>query len=90
MDITLMTDQQIIDYVRANASSPKTVGAVKSAHIEAFFKKHNIPVRCPHCKSTKKLKMEPMAVVLHDINAKIAVETIRLCLIQSLRVCPIQ
>ena len=56
MDIELMTEQQIIDFLRQRKASSKSSGVAKSNTIEGFFEEHSITVRCPHCSSPIKVK----------------------------------
>lgn len=56
MDIELMTEQQIIDFLRQRRTSSKSSGVAKSHTIEDFFTEHNITIRCPHCLSPHKVK----------------------------------
>ena len=56
MNIESMTDQQIIDYLRANRKSSKVIGVAKAHSVDEFFERYGISPRCPHCGSTDKVK----------------------------------
>ena len=40
MDITKMSDQEIIDYLKSRGSSNRVVGLARSKTIEEFFQEH--------------------------------------------------
>jgi transposase-like protein len=56
MDISRMSEQQILEYLRKTSTSPKSVGTAKGLAIENFFQRHSITIRCPHCQSAEKIK----------------------------------
>lgn len=53
MDINKMSDQEIIDFIKSRGSSGRTVGIARSKTIEAFFKEHEIHIKCPKCQSER-------------------------------------
>ena len=54
MDITKMTDQQIIEHMRSRGADKAVINTVISQSIEDFYTKHGIVLRCPHCGSKEK------------------------------------
>lgn len=54
MDITKMTDQQIIEHMRSRGADNAIINTVISQSIEDFYTKHGIVLRCPHCGSKEK------------------------------------
>ena len=56
MDISKMTDQEILDFMRSRGSSATAIGAAKSKTIADFYNAHNIEVRCPDCLSPEKIR----------------------------------